>query len=135
MPKKGKAVILPSSNHHSKYTDPETGKPEILSFYNSTKGGVNTLDQKYMTYSTNRRTRRWPLAVFYAILNIIGVNCYVLQSSFKDYKPVSRFEFLKTLGRQLTEPYLNERLVNERLRKELRMIVPRILKKPLPKKI
>ncbi|KAJ4426233.1 hypothetical protein ANN_27044 [Periplaneta americana] len=39
VPKKGKFVILLSSRHHSVDTDPETGKPEIISFYNSTKGG------------------------------------------------------------------------------------------------
>ncbi|KAJ4427409.1 hypothetical protein ANN_25031 [Periplaneta americana] len=54
-------------------------------------------------------------------------------TSFKDYIPISRFGFLKTLGRQLTEPYLHERLVNDRLPKELRMIVSSILKEPLPK--
>lgn len=133
VPKKGKAVILISSMHHSKSTDPKTGKPEIISFYNSTKGGVDSLDQKCATYNTGRRTRRWPLAVFYAVLNIAGVNSYVIHTSCKKYIPIPRFAFIKTLARQLTEPYLNERLMNGRLSKELRITISGILKKPLPK--
>lgn len=38
-PKKNRSVILLSTMHHGKSIDAETGKPEIIGFYNSTKGG------------------------------------------------------------------------------------------------
>ncbi|KAJ8953415.1 hypothetical protein NQ318_023532 [Aromia moschata] len=39
VPNKKKAVLLVSSSHHSIGTDPDNGLPEIVSFYNGTKGG------------------------------------------------------------------------------------------------
>jgi hypothetical protein len=44
--KKNKAVLLTSSMHHDEQTDQQTGKPEIIEFYNGTKGRVNALDEK-----------------------------------------------------------------------------------------
>lgn len=58
VPKKNKAVMLVSSMHHTKCTDLQTKKPEVIIYYNSTKGGVDALDEKCATYCTGRRTRR-----------------------------------------------------------------------------
>ena len=78
VPKKNKAVFLLSTMHHTPYTDVRSGKPEIISFYNATKSGVDTLDQKCSNYSANRRTRRWPLAVFYHIMAEASSNAFTL---------------------------------------------------------
>ena len=43
----------------------QTKKPEIVHFYNSTKVGVDTVDQLCGNYSVSRRTRRWPLCIFF----------------------------------------------------------------------
>ena len=53
-----KAVILISSMHHLKEFDEDVQKPEIISYYNRTKGGVDALDEKCSVYCTGRRTRR-----------------------------------------------------------------------------
>lgn len=48
VPKKGKNVILASSMHHDDSIDSSTGdksKPEIVTFYNSTKRGVDVVDK------------------------------------------------------------------------------------------
>ncbi|CAK1579036.1 unnamed protein product [Parnassius mnemosyne] len=37
--------------HKSTIIDPQKQKPEMIIFYNSTKGGVDTLDQKCAIYS------------------------------------------------------------------------------------
>jgi hypothetical protein len=60
--KKNKAVILVSSVNHQEGTD--DGKPEIISYYNNTKGDVNSFDEKSSIYSSSRRTRRWPMTFF-----------------------------------------------------------------------
>lgn len=126
VPKKGKAVVLISSMHHSKNDDPETGKPEIISFYNSTKGGVDSLDQMCANYSCGRRTQRWPMAVFLRIVDIAAVNAYVLHQSYKDRTPLTRLQFMKMLGKQLTQQYLVDRMKNARLPRELRETICRI---------
>lgn len=132
VPKKGKAVVLVSSMHHTEAEDEECSKPEIISFYNETKGGVDALDQKCTIYSTNRRTRRWPMTIFFTMLNIAGVNAHVLHGCYKNNKSICRKDFYKILARQLAEPYLNIRLCNSRLPRELRLTIGRILDKPVP---
>ena len=104
-PKPSKFVLLLSSLHHNSNIA-ESGKPEIVEFYNKTKAGVDVLDEKVHHYTTYRKTYRWPLAVFYNILNISAYNSYV---SFKICPPVqgidnysrARFKFLCSLGEQL----------------------------------
>nr|XP_023015977.1 uncharacterized protein LOC111505409 [Leptinotarsa decemlineata] len=86
VPKKNQAVVLLSSMHHSECFDEGVNKPEIIGFYNATKGGVDTLDMKCNNYCANRKTRRWPLAVFYHLLAVAGSNGHTLHAMFKDSK-------------------------------------------------
>ena len=65
--KQKKNVVLFSSTDHGDKIDPESGdikKPEIITFYNSTKGGVDVVDQMAGVYDTSRNSRRWSLTVF-----------------------------------------------------------------------
>ncbi|KAH9629115.1 hypothetical protein HF086_008564 [Spodoptera exigua] len=78
VPKKNQSVVLISTMRHDESVDTESGKPEIIQFYNTTKGGVDSLDQKCANYSVGRRTQRWPCVIFWAILNISAANGYVL---------------------------------------------------------
>ena len=110
VPKKSKSVILLSTMHHVDYTDAMTGKPEIITFYNATKSGVDTLDMKCSNYSANRRTRRWPLAIFYHLLAVSCSNGYVLYEHFEKADKMSRFDFMKVLGLSMTKNHLRQRL-------------------------
>lgn len=127
VPKTSKAVLVISSMHHGAATDSISGKPEMIAYYNSTKAGVDSLDQKCATYSSSRRTRRWPMAVFFAILNISTVNAYVLYQSFRDTQEMSRLNFLKILAKSLTEPQMRVRLAGKTIQKELRFTIARVL--------
>ncbi|XP_076047427.1 uncharacterized protein LOC143028962 [Oratosquilla oratoria] len=55
--KKDKTVVLLSTLHHEAAIG-EKGKPEIIHFYNKSKGGVDVLDHMCASYSTNRKTQR-----------------------------------------------------------------------------
>lgn len=57
VPKKNKAVLLVSSMQHTKSMATEMNKPKIVALYNTTKGGVDSIDHKCTNYSTNRRSR------------------------------------------------------------------------------
>lgn len=84
IPKKGKNVILLSSFHHHDDIDPETGdaqKPVIITKYNETKGGVDVVDKLSASYNCARTTRRWPMVIFYVLLNIAGINAQVIYSA------------------------------------------------------
>nr|CAI5845897.1 unnamed protein product [Callosobruchus analis] len=63
-PTKNKAVMLFSTMHSNDEVDQSSGKLEMNLFYNSTKGGVDVLDQVCYSKCTVRRTKRWPLRVF-----------------------------------------------------------------------
>ncbi len=75
-----------------------------------------------VTYTCGRSTRRWPLCVFYCILDIIGVNSYVVYSHFHRDSKESKFrrEFLKVLGYSLTKNLMLKRLNQKTLSRELR---------------
>lgn len=45
IPKKRKNVLLISTLHHDDKIDEETGRPDMILDYNSTKGGVDTLEK------------------------------------------------------------------------------------------
>lgn len=98
--------------HNQEGFDDNVQKPEIISYYNSTKGGVDALDEKCSVYSTGRRTRHGPLAIFYSLLDISSVNLYVFYNSFKNYKQMTRSDFLKSLAFELVSPELERRFKN-----------------------
>lgn len=125
--KKNKAVLLLSSMHHSIETDHFTKKPEIIAFYNNTKGGVDAMDQKCSVYSSSRRTRRWTMAIFFRILDMSTTNAYIMHQSLRDRELLTRLEFMKTVAKQLIEPYMRLRIHNNRLPRELRSSICRIL--------
>ncbi|XP_049808981.1 uncharacterized protein LOC126252156 [Schistocerca nitens] len=113
--------------HHTQSND-----PEIIAFYNNTKGGVDALDEKCTVYSTSRRTRRWPLAIFFTLMNISLVNAYVIYRGFPGNPELTRLEYIKNLAEELLDPHLNRRLQNDHLPRELRLNISRILKIPAP---
>ncbi|XP_045508885.1 piggyBac transposable element-derived protein 4-like [Colias croceus] len=66
IPKPRKCVHMMSSLHHDDEVDPESGdqrKPSIITFYNSTKSGVDVVDKLARTYDVSRNCKRWPLTV------------------------------------------------------------------------
>lgn len=126
VPKKGKAVILASSMHHNEGTNTDSGKPEIIQFYNSTKGGVDEIDKKCSVYTCSRRSRRWPMTIFYRILDISSVNSHLLHDIHVG-KQTDRGDFIKKLARQLVLEHIKRRFSNLRLPRELRMSLARVL--------
>lgn len=89
------------------------------------------MDQLCHTYSTGRKTRRWPLCLFYNLLDIVGYNAMILfRGSDEPDKEIvtSRREFLKKLTLDLVQPHMMSRLEAPTLRRKLREAICRILK-------
>lgn len=59
------------------------------------------------SYSVSRRTRRWPLAIFVALLNVAGINVLYNFNNMESQK-IKRV-FLKNLALSLMTPHLKER--------------------------
>ncbi|KAF2891897.1 hypothetical protein ILUMI_14276 [Ignelater luminosus] len=137
VPKKGRSVILLSSMHHDASVNKDNQKLEIIHLYNDTKSGVDSLDAKCALYSVQRRSRRWPMAVFFAVLNIAGVNDYtiaivVLYQCSANAQGIRRFKYIEELGFQLPEPLLRKRIENKKVPMKLRVLAAEILEIPLP---
>lgn len=111
--------------HHEESTDLTKGIPEIISFYNSSKGGVDSLDEKCNKYSCARRSRRWPLVIFYRILDIAAANSFIMSN----YDSSHRLKFMKDLGKSLVTPHLERRYTTPQFSHELKSLIGRILGK------
>lgn len=110
--KKNKAVLLLSTMHHDAsidHTTNEMKKPELLTFYNSTKIGVDLVDQLCGNYDVSRTTRRWPMVLFFDLLNIIGINAACIYNFHHCDKPVKRVDFLQNISWQLIKPQMARR--------------------------
>ncbi|GFR01959.1 DDE_Tnp_1_7 domain-containing protein [Trichonephila clavata] len=112
--------------HDDSAINPETKKPEIIMDYNSNKGGVDTVDKMCSTYSVSRRTRRWPLAIFFQLLNIAGINSQILYNA-KHINEAQKFRrlFLKELSISLMKPHLEERAEIKTLPPDIRLFLSR----------
>lgn len=87
VPKLNKAVVLLSSMHHKAHIDPastDKQKPGIITYYNSTKGGVDTNDHLCGTYNVGRRTKQWPLAIFFHLINVSAINALIVHRANTD---------------------------------------------------
>lgn len=128
VPKYNRAVVLISSMHHEGVVleDREDKLPEVIDFYNITKVGVDSLDQKCAQFSVSRRTQRWPMTVWYAVMNIAGVNANIILNAVNPQMKIMRREFLVTLGRSLTENQLRRRMLMANIPRELKSTIRRI---------
>ncbi|CAF1447770.1 unnamed protein product, partial [Rotaria sordida] len=113
VPKQNQAVLLLSSKHNDSIVDKETGKPNIIVDYNKTKGAVDTVDQMCHKYTVKRATRRWPLCIFYGMIDIAGINALIIwKEKYPDWnqnKGYKRRLFLEELGMSLVSPLLDYR--------------------------
>lgn len=112
--RKNKCTILQSTMHHSADTGPEPKSlPEIVEYYNSTKGGVDTVDKMVSCFSCKRKCNRWPMAVFSNIIDISALNGYIMYSEINPNwfqgKNWKRKAYLHELGLSLAKNYMQNR--------------------------
>lgn len=118
VPKKSQAVILLSAEHQDdKVSDESTKcKPDIILHYNDTKGAVDATDQMAQKYTTQRKTARWPMAMFYHMIDISAINAYKIWIMHNpDYAKGyldGRRKFLLELGKDLAKENMTFRYRN-----------------------
>ncbi|XP_049792313.1 uncharacterized protein LOC126199439 [Schistocerca nitens] len=123
VPKKSKAAILISSMHHSVNNDPESGKPETILFYNTTKGGVDCLHQRCSLFVKSLDKK-----IFFTLVDVAcSVNFYVVHQAYPKAEVMMRLSFMKTLARDLVEPHTKRRISIGCLPQELSDTIRRIL--------
>ncbi|XP_048842313.1 uncharacterized protein LOC125715113 isoform X1 [Brienomyrus brachyistius] len=110
-PKKKKTVCLMSSLHKDvAIGDDKKRKPNTITDYNHMKCGVDVLDQMARMYSVRSATRRWPVAVFYNMLDLAAVNAYVLYKACTGWKGKRRL-FLSLLAKELRCRFMQQKAI------------------------
>ncbi|KFM71767.1 PiggyBac transposable element-derived protein 4, partial [Stegodyphus mimosarum] len=112
--KKNKNVVVLSTMHTDDKIDETTmelKKPDIITFYNLTKGAVDVVDEMAAAYTTARISNRWPMVILFSLLNVTAINARILLMFIKN--PPTQFKnrrfFLKTLGLVLSEQHRNRK--------------------------
>lgn len=100
-------------HHTNKIREDVDAKPEIISHYNCTKGGVDSLDQLVHAYMCKRRTNRWPFAFFMNGLDVSGVAAYVVwmntHPNWNANKHFSRRLFIQSVSESLVQVHIERR--------------------------
>ena len=115
IPKRNKVVILLSSSHAGNEVVPENAnKPRMILDYNTGKKGVDQMDENVEQFTCRRKTVRWPLLIFFDMLDVACFNAYLTRRN--DGSTATRKEFLKSLSKQLCQRSVAERFLrNPRL--------------------
>jgi hypothetical protein len=110
-----KAVTLLSTLHCTPRIAEESSKkkPEIVMTYNVTKTGVDSLDQMVRLYSTKAGTRRWPVCVFYDLLDKAALNAHVLYKEV--FGKISRKQFIRQLAIELCAPLQSKKRAKQEI--------------------
>lgn len=127
-PKPNKVVYLLSSCSEGGTVNQENNKPHMVEFYN--KGGVDAFDQMCANMSCSRKTNRWPMCMFYGMLNMRFMNSYVIYCENKlnaNEKTVNRKQLMKELHTALVNPYMKTRPTKPTLYKKLRVNIQELI--------
>lgn len=133
-PRKNKVLLLVSSFMDSE--EIEENKPKIIHHYNATKGGTDSFDQLCKNNTVVRRSLRWPMRVFWGMLDQAVVNARVLwrcklNLAGSQQKAPAR-TCMKRLYDHLLKPHLLERKKIPKLRNTIRNALDDMFKTPQP---
>ena len=103
--KKIKVVCILSSTHGNVNIDQchKKNLPETIQYYNKSKVGVDVLDQMARYHTSKSSSRRWPVAVFFNILDCACINAYIIYCLTTKLK-LSRRQFMLELIKDLFKP-------------------------------
>ena len=80
-------MLLSTLHNKAEIKTDEKMKPKIETDYNDLKGAVDTVDKMVVAYSCKRMTKRWPLLIFYNMIDISCYNAFVLYcETYPDWK-------------------------------------------------
>ena len=70
--------MLSTQHQRAELSTRDDRTPEVILDYNACKGAVDTIDQMIGTYSCARTTRRWPMRLFFHLLDTAALNSYII---------------------------------------------------------
>ena len=76
-PKKGKKPVIMLSTKVHDAPDKREDKPEVIKFYNKTKGAVDVGDQMTRNTTVSRRSRVWSKKLSMELVDIACLNAFI----------------------------------------------------------
>lgn len=115
--KGSKPVMLLSTMHGAQVNTQsrDSGKPDIVEFYNSTKAGVDVLDKLVRGYCSKRKCRRWPYSIFFTLVDVAVIMAHkmcIMQNSEEE----DHYSYKKALAYELCMPLVLRRAALPKLR-------------------
>ncbi|KAF3837718.1 hypothetical protein F7725_009486, partial [Dissostichus mawsoni] len=101
-------TTLSTQHQHVAISTERKKKPETVDYYSkqfNSKVGVDVLDQMARQYSVKGGTRRWPVAVFYNVLDLTAINAWVLYRSCMSQN-IPRRDFMLQLAQELRTEWM-----------------------------
>ncbi|XP_052889460.1 uncharacterized protein LOC128297800 [Anopheles moucheti] len=125
----------------SSFTDIETEESEeseviqkqnqlfqLVELYNRTKSTVQSIQQMCTMYDVVRSTRRWPMVVFFNLMNLSAINAWcIYQLNNPDENKISRRDFLVNMSLELLRPQARRRLDNRTISRTLKQRIATFL--------
>ena len=114
-PQTNKTVVLMSTMHDKIEVDihNESNKPYMILDYNSTKGAVDAFDKMIKGYTCARGTRRWPMRLFFFLVDAACLNAFVLWTmshpQWRKSDSSRRREFLTEAAYEMIQPFIDRR--------------------------
>lgn len=105
-------MVLSSASKCSSIQESHPRKlPNVIDYYNQTKGGVDVMDRMVGNYSVKYKSKRWHVTIFCNLLDIACLNAFVLYNEVfpEENKSHRRRLFLISLGTNLSADYRNSR--------------------------
>ena len=140
--KSGKRNILMLTTMHKlvKITRDSRKKPNVITLYDCTKGGVDVMDMISSNLSTRIQSRRWPLNALAFVLHTARSNAQTILKDNNNDGNRSSFQFAWEIGESLIRPHILSRYKNpvglqvpvlKRIQRVLEIEEPLVQQKPL----
>ncbi|GBP22158.1 Nucleic-acid-binding protein from transposon X-element [Eumeta japonica] len=81
----------------------------------------------FVNYNCARATKRWPMVLFYAMLNVSTINSQVTHTANNQNSKLKRRHFIENLAMKLIEPGMRERQMQLNLPRSIRLRLTEIL--------
>ena len=95
--------------------------------YNATKEEVDSMDQMCHAVTTKRKTNRWPMLLFYNVLDLASIAALVVWRKFNPSDKLSdedrRALFNITVAKELVRPQLERRQIIKNLSRHLKFTI------------
>lgn len=118
-------VLLSTLHEFAEVLDDNKKLSVMIHDYNQTKFGVDIVDQCINNYTVRRISKRWPMLVFYNLIDIAAVNALALwifqQPDWQHGKKYIRRLFLEELAKSLARPQLERRTQESRLSSKIKL--------------